>query len=147
MGQRPWQNITLTHGFTFIFSSGGRFRIGKDQFALVATPHRCVRGRTVRECDGFKLLQLDAGNGRNLQPIDVERLVNGEDPIDPFYSGFSEAQRQSADEQMSQKIGDKKYVISDMIDGGQGAANLPAYTWSVSDNLIFQSFTIFISRS
>jgi hypothetical protein len=99
----------------------------------------------VRECDGFKLLQLDAGGGRILKPIDVERLVNGENPIDPFYSGFTEAQRQSADQQMMEKIGDKKYIISDMISGGQGVP-MPicmAYGWSVSDdNLVIFPTTL-----
>lgn len=116
----PWHNITVTKGFRYIFNSGAELRLQKDQFALIATPHRCVRGNTLRQCDGFQLLQLDTGNGNIVQPIDVERLLNGENPIDSYYSGFTPEQRAKVDAAVQAKIGtDRKYVITSFVSSPQ----------------------------
>lgn len=110
----PWRNFTVTRGFCYIFNSGAKLNLQKDQFALIAARHRCVKGKTLRECDGFKLMQLDTGNGNIMQPIDVERLLNGENPVDPFYSGFSPEQRALIDAKVKEQTGQSMYVITSL---------------------------------
>lgn len=103
--QKPWRNVTLTHGYIFEFRSGITFRVERNQFALIATPHRCIKGRKVCERDGFKLMQLDIGDGNIMQPIDVERLVGGENPTDPFYSAMDSDMQQQVDKAVAEQTG------------------------------------------
>lgn len=111
---RPWKNITLTKGYKYVFASGAYFIIQRDQFALIATPHGCVRGHTVSEKDGFKLLQLDTGNGNILQPIDVERLVNNENPVDPWYAPLDDETKARLDARVDELSGRPatKYLVT-----------------------------------
>ena len=117
---------TLTNGFVFVFRSGNGFKLSKNQFAVVSRPkHACRRGRRgriVRETDGFKLLQVNAcstlRNGGNiLSPIDVQRLVDGLNPIDAFYAGLDKATQESIDAQIDRLSGraNTKYIIASRI--------------------------------
>jgi hypothetical protein len=111
---KPWRNITLTHGFRFVFNSGASFKVGRNQFALVASNRHChlKKTKTIRECDRFQLLQLDTGNGNIMQPIDVERLVNGENPIDPWYANFSAEKKAQIDAAVMQKTGQSTFILT-----------------------------------
>lgn len=112
---KPLANFTATSGFRFVFKSGAQVCFQKNQFALIAAPpphRRCVRGTTLRECDGFKLLQLDIGDGNIMKPIDVERLANGENPIDAFYNGLDEDTRTALDAAVQEKTGQSTYVLT-----------------------------------
>lgn len=96
------RTTTLTAGFKYVFASERYLLLKDDQFALVATPDgRCPRGTVVRADDGFKLLQIVAQNGHILNPVDIENLVNGENPIDPRFAALSDEEQQILQDQMA----------------------------------------------
>lgn len=117
---RPLHNITLTKGYKYVFSSGAYFIIERGQFALIATHHRCVRGHTAREKDGFKLMQLDTGNGNIVQPIDVERLCNNENPVDPWYAALDDETKAKLDDAVDQSSGTPgtMYLVTSLCSSG-----------------------------
>lgn len=68
----------------------------------------------VRERDGFALLRLDGGNGDLLQPIDVRRLVDGENPTDAFYAALDAPTKKCIDAQVDRLSGqaDTKFILA-----------------------------------